>query len=189
VAARRSREGPLPVGTCSGQAVPSTRSALGSGRRRFPPCERKVRAASGPGRWIRSTWDAYRPMPECYGTPPRRHPGARYRHGMGASGPGPGRGFDGAGRARGRGWEAGACIRLSALLGPAGIPCADQLSWDDLRGNVVVLEFWATWCGPCLQSSSHMNGLVSAFAGQPVRFISITDQDEATVSEFLLRQQ
>jgi thiol-disulfide isomerase/thioredoxin len=56
------------------------------------------------------------------------------------------------------------------------------------RGKVVVLEFWATWCGPCVQAIPHMNQLVAAFEGQPVVFLAISDEDEETLLEFLDRR-
>ena len=55
----------------------------------------------------------------------------------------------------------------------------------DLKGNVVVLEFWATWCGPCIAAIPHLNALTEEFKGKPVRFISVTDEDETKVRKFL----
>lgn len=69
----------------------------------------------------------------------------------------------------------------SLLQAPAG----SQATWDALKGNVVVLEFWATWCGPCRAAIPHLNELTEAFKDRPVRFISITDEDEWRVRNFL----
>lgn len=64
-------------------------------------------------------------------------------------------------------------------------PQASFSSLREFRGQAVVLEFWATWCGPCVELLPHMNKMVDAFAGRPVRFISITDETRAPVEEFL----
>jgi thiol-disulfide isomerase/thioredoxin len=61
-----------------------------------------------------------------------------------------------------------------------------SLSWEeDLSGQVVVLDFWATWCPPCIASIPLLNELVDRFAEEPVRFISISYETEETVREFL----
>lgn len=57
--------------------------------------------------------------------------------------------------------------------------------WEELRGKVVVLEFWATWCDPCVEAIPHLNGLAERFRGRPVVFIHITDESEADVTAFL----
>ena len=49
----------------------------------------------------------------------------------------------------------------------------------------MVLEFWATWCAPCIEQIPHLNELVAKFAGRPIQFISITDEDRLIVSKFL----
>ncbi len=64
-------------------------------------------------------------------------------------------------------------------------PMTSLASLKDLRGQVVVLEFWATWCGPCLEKLPHMNKLVDSFKDQPVRFLSVTDEPRETVEAFM----
>lgn len=65
-----------------------------------------------------------------------------------------------------------------------GSPAA-ELSWDKLKGKVVVLEFWATWCVPCVQSIPHLNDLAEQFKNKPVVFISVTCENEDVVRLFL----
>ncbi len=67
-------------------------------------------------------------------------------------------------------------------------PAGAQASWDALEGNVVVLEFWATWCGPCVAAIPHLNGLAEKFADKPVRFISITDEPREKIEVFLKKR-
>ena len=50
--------------------------------------------------------------------------------------------------------------------------------------QVFVVEFWATWCGPCLKSMPHIASLQSEY-GDKVIFIGVTAEDDATVTEFM----
>lgn len=53
--------------------------------------------------------------------------------------------------------------------------------------HVIVVEFWATWCGPCIRNMPHLSDLQQQY-GAEVQFIGVTDEDEATVTEFLARE-
>ncbi|MCC6909426.1 MAG: TlpA family protein disulfide reductase [Phycisphaerales bacterium] len=43
-----------------------------------------------------------------------------------------------------------------------------------LKGEVVVLDFWATWCGPCVASFPNVRELVEHYKGYPVRIVGVT---------------
>ena len=50
--------------------------------------------------------------------------------------------------------------------------------------KVYVVEFWATWCGPCRVSMPHISKLQEQYPDQ-VTFIGVSDEDENTVRSFM----
>lgn len=55
-------------------------------------------------------------------------------------------------------------------------------SFRDFRGKVVVIDVWATWCGPCLQEAPYFKSLAETFSDKEVVFIGIsTDQEKDKV--------
>jgi uncharacterized protein (TIGR03435 family) len=73
-------------------------------------------------------------------------------------------------------------LALSQLL---QAPLGTNVTWEALKGNVVVLEFWATWCGGCRDQIPHLNRLEEQFRNKPVRFLSLTDEEPGLVQRFL----
>jgi thiol-disulfide isomerase/thioredoxin len=59
-----------------------------------------------------------------------------------------------------------------------------------LRGKIVVVNFWATWCGPCQEELPRLSGIAESYAGKPVEFVMISidaPKDRARIPSVLAR--
>jgi len=81
-----------------------------------------------------------------------------------------------------RAGETAPALSLSGVINAPGGRVSDI---SELKGKVVVLDFWATWCEPCVDGIPAHNLLAGKFKGKPVVFISLTDEPPAVVEEFL----
>ncbi len=64
-------------------------------------------------------------------------------------------------------------------------------SWklSGLRGKVVVVNFWATWCPPCRKEMPDLETLYNRFKGEGLVVLAISDEDAGKVRPFIAEHQ
>lgn len=58
-------------------------------------------------------------------------------------------------------------------------------SKPELAGKAVMLEFWATWCGPCRASIPHVNEIHKKFESKGLVVIGITEEPNQQIKSFV----
>ena len=75
-----------------------------------------------------------------------------------------------------------ACFALNAVAADSG----DTLELERLRGKVVLLDFWASWCEPCRHSFPWLNEMQAKYADRGLVIIGVNvDRDRADAERFL----
>ncbi len=79
-------------------------------------------------------------------------------------------------------------LARARMAPPFAITTSDgqRVSMDDLQGKVVLVDFWATWCGPCREALPHIQNVAKKFRGQPLVILSVSlDSDEQKWKDFI----
>lgn len=63
-----------------------------------------------------------------------------------------------------------------------------ELNMSQYHGEVVLLDFWASWCGPCRRSFPWMNDMQTLYAERGLKVVAVNlDQDAGDAAKFLER--
>ena len=65
-----------------------------------------------------------------------------------------------------------------------------RFNLDAMGGRVVLIDFWATWCGPCNEALPEVKKIAKDFAGEPLVIISVSwDNDDAKWRQFIQKNE
>ena len=73
-----------------------------------------------------------------------------------------------------------AVLQTTRFSDPGGQP----RNLGQFHGQVVVVNFWATWCAPCREEMPGFSRLQARWADRGVRFVGLSDEEPANVARF-----
>lgn len=81
-------------------------------------------------------------------------------------------------------------LARARMAPPFAITTTDgqRVSLDELKGKVVLMDFWATWCGPCREALPHIRQIAKKFEDEPIIVLSVSlDEDEQKWKDFVAK--
>ena len=64
-----------------------------------------------------------------------------------------------------------------------------ELKRDSLENNILIINLWGTWCGPCIAEIPELNKLVQEYKNKRVKFLALATDDSIKVKSFLLKKE
>jgi uncharacterized protein (TIGR03435 family) len=62
-----------------------------------------------------------------------------------------------------------------------------SINLREAKGKILIIEFWGTWCGPCIPALEHLNELQQKFK-EDILVVGISDDTEERLNKFLLKR-